>query len=98
MIIKFAQQALDDLDEIYGYLSKDDENVAKKTLLKIESTIDYIRDFPEMGHKSSIKNIRELNVAKLPFSIIYRTEQGIIYILTIFHDSRNPVKKLSNLR
>lgn len=95
MVIKFTQQALDDLNEIYNYIAKDNKNLAKKVLLKIENVIDYIGDFPEMGRKISIKNLRELNVSKLPFSVVYRKDREVIYILTIFHDSRNPVEKLN---
>lgn len=89
MQIKFTKQAFADIDVIYEHIAVDSVATAKKIILHIEQTVDYIGDFPEMGRKSIVKNVREMVVPHSPLSIIYEIKDDTLYILTIFHSARD---------
>lgn len=89
MQIKFTKKALADIDVIYEYIAIDSVTTAKKVISRIEQTVDYVGDYPEMGHQSIVKNVREMVVPHSPLSIIYEIKDDVLYILTIFHSARD---------
>ncbi len=93
MDVKFTLQAVEDVENIYEFISKDDKCVAKSVLSYIEKMVDYIKEFPEFGKKGDVRKTREVVVPKLPFLIVYEIVDEVIYILTIFHTAQDPRKK-----
>lgn len=49
-----------------------------------------LRENPRIGRNTEFPNVRELNIAKTPFSIIYRLTPKRIEILHIWDSRANP--------
>lgn len=84
MKIYWSPLAVNRLEEIFEYISKDDISAAEKLTAKIFEKIESLATNPERGRKvpeTDKADIREIFVGN--FIIIYRIEPGKIFILTI---------------
>ena len=81
-------QALNDLDAISDYISKDSEYYAMITVQKIFSAVKRLETFPQMGRIVPEKNdpsIRE--TLYRDYRIVYKYMGDEVHILTVFHGS-----------
>lgn len=87
--IIWTENALNDIDNIALYSSKDSEFYAKQFVKKLINTTLKLESFPEIG-----KIIRELpqsdyrEILFKKYRIIYRIDSDKIYIITIHHSAR----------
>ena len=84
MKIYWSPLAVNRLEEIFEFISKDDISAAKKLTAKIIEKIESLAANPERGRKVPETNrpdIREVFIGN--FRIIYRIEPKKIFILTI---------------
>jgi len=87
--IIWTENALNDIDNIASYISKDSEFYAKQFVKKLISTTLKLESFPEIG-----KTIRELpqsdyrEIIYKKYRIIYRAQAGKVYIITVHHSAR----------
>lgn len=92
MKIFYLESARDDLVWMRHYyeavLPEGREN-AQKQFHAVESTL---RANPFIGHTTHRKNVRELSIAKTPFSFIYRTFPERIEVLRIWDERRDRAK------
>jgi len=87
--IKWSLQSVEDLENIYEYISKDSPNYAKIFILKIMKIISEIPEHPRIGRivpEFNEKNLRE-RIFK-SFRIVYRIKNKKIEIVTIIHSTR----------
>ncbi|MFG6431259.1 type II toxin-antitoxin system RelE/ParE family toxin [Roseateles sp. LYH14W] len=62
---------------------------AESFLATFESKVRLIADFPGVGTATS-KGRRLYPIGRYPFSILYRTEAGVVRISAIAHHGRRP--------
>jgi len=87
--IEWTREALDDIDAIHNYISRDSEYYAKHTIERIFEAIERIRAFPKSGRvvpEFSKDNVRE--VIRGNYRVVYKLDAGFIRIVTVFHGSR----------
>ena len=87
--IRWSLQAVEDVEEIVKYISRDSEHVARLYAKKIFDTVHRLKSFPRMGKivsEVNSENIRELRLGT--YRIIYRITHEIIEVLTVFHSAR----------
>ena len=92
--IKFTKRALDDIESIAGYISRDSVRYAKLTVQKIFERIQLLKDNPQMGRivpEVNKDDFREIIYGN--FRIIYHYEKDIVHILSIHHSSRDLSKR-----
>jgi len=80
--IKWSLQSVEDLENIYEYISKDSPNYAKIFILKIMKIISEISEHPRIGRivpEFNEKNLRE-RIFK-SFRIVYRIKNKKIEIV-----------------
>ena len=96
MKLRFTRRAYDDLVNIDHYIAEEQQQprTAKAVLEKINRTLHRIQDMPHIGREGYFSATRELTIAGLPFCAVYRINKDTIEILTIFHESQNPDKKI----
>ena len=85
----WSPDALDDIEAIGNYISRDSEFYAESTVLKIYEAPQSLVKFPELGRiVPEIENeyIRELFVFQ--YRIIYEIKCNEIHILTVIHGKR----------
>ncbi len=91
MQIKWTELALDDLEAIQAYISKDSIFYAKQFIERLFETVSKLKDFPELGRRvpeaEDRKYVRELIFQG--YRIIYLAQTRNISIITVIHGSRN---------
>ena len=89
----WTEPALNDLQAIYDYISKDSEYYASIFIGEIIESAEKLTDFPEIGRivpEYQQEDIREILVQS--YRVIYQLEQNRILILTVIHGRRDLTK------
>ncbi len=88
IIEKWTEQAVEDLDSAYDYISLENPAWLKPTIESILSAIEQIKSFPETGREGRVKGTREFVISAIPFIIVYRNQKNAVEILSVLHQSR----------
>ena len=88
MQIKWLRKALRNLEQAHAYISKDDPEAARRTVLKIQGAVSQLVEFPFMGRTGRVEGTRELVISNTPYLIIYQVKGDAVEILRILHASR----------
>lgn len=87
--IKWTLQAIDDLEAISEFISRDSRNYARLFVSKTINSTERLKRFPESGRilpELNQKHIRENLLGN--YRIIYRVKGDFVEILTIYHSAR----------
>jgi len=89
--IVWLQEALDDLEEIYNYISKDSVLYAKRQVDQIDEHVSILEKHIRAGkilREINKPNIREIVVGN--YRVIYKiVAENLIHILMIHHGARD---------
>ena len=88
--VRWADSALDDLDEVAEYIALDKISAAKKLVRRVFSRVDLLSDLPESGRvppELDSKSYREVIVG--PCRIFYRLINDEVVILYVMRSERN---------
>jgi len=94
----WTEPAVDDLQGIFDFISKDSEYYARIFIGKIMETTEKLIEYPEIGRMVPEYNrtdIRELIFQN--YRIIYKLEKNRILILTVIHGKRDLISIKENL-
>lgn len=97
--IKYAPAAVDDMDEIFSYISKENVTTAEIMLEKISNGIARLGELPNMG---SILSDEEYTLVQRgyrfivvqPYLIFYRIIDNTVVIYRILHGRRDYLREL----
>lgn len=97
--IKYTTIAVDDMDEIFSYISKDNVASAEALLERITSGISGLAEFPNMGSVLSDEEYTLVNsgyrfIVIHPYLIFYRIIGNTIVIHRILHGRRDFLREL----
>ncbi|NMO94276.1 type II toxin-antitoxin system RelE/ParE family toxin [Paenibacillus lemnae] len=97
--VKYTPAAVDDIDEIFSYISSDDVNAAEHLLQKLDHHISSLADFPEMGSVLSEDRYTLVQrgyrfIVVHPYLVFYRVVQENIIIHRILHGRRDYLREL----
>jgi toxin ParE1/3/4 len=88
--LEWSPKSLKELEEIYEYIAEDSREYALFFVRKLIAATTSIVDFPMLGRiVPEFKNIKIREKIFKNYRIIYRFENDIIEIITIFHNARN---------
>lgn len=85
----WTENALNDIDNIASYISKDSEFYAKQFIRKLIDATIKLESFPEIG--GIIRELPQSDYRQILFKkyrIIYRIDADKIYIITVHHSAR----------
>ncbi len=88
-ILKWTPQALADVEANADFIAKDSVYYAQIFARKVFKTVDKLTTFPMLGRivpEINSENIREIILGN--FRIIYRVDEDVIEILTVYHSAR----------
>ena len=88
MLIKWTQTALASLDDIAGFIAKDDPTRATSFVLELQSAVTKLQVHPGMGRAGRVPGTRELVLHK-NYIAIYRVRGDDVEILRLQHSARN---------
>jgi toxin ParE1/3/4 len=96
---KYSPAAVDDMDEIFSYISKDDVSAAENLLQKLDHHITGLADFPEMGSVLSEDEYSLIQrgyrfIVVNPYLVFYRVIQDTVIIHRILHGRRDYLREL----
>jgi addiction module RelE/StbE family toxin len=92
-IVNMTQNAENDLNEIVMFIAQNNPQTALKIMERIQAKINTLDHFPNRGAyvpellSKNIKDYRQLTES--PWKIIYRVDDGNVYILAIIDSRRN---------
>ena len=87
--IRWSKGALEDIESISSYISRDYPEKASEIVKGIIDKIEQLKQFPNLGRKFPDRDderIREILFKK--YRIIYETKEEIVEILVITYGSR----------
>ncbi len=87
--IKWTKNALEELDDIASYISKDSPKYAQILVTQIYEMVSHLEQFPKFGRKVpeyNDPNLREILYKS--YRIIYLIKLGHLEIISISHGSR----------
>ena len=88
LTVKYTKLALQDLNDSYDYIYKDNPYATRSIIEKIELTISKIAEYPTIGHKRRVAETFEFVVLDTPFIIVYMFDRKSLKIVSILHSSR----------
>lgn len=88
--ILYTQEAIDDLDIIFGYITQENRDAAVSMLEKIESTLLKLRLNPRLGavlqtNEYSLVEDGYRRILAAPYMIFYRMGKEKIYVARVLH-------------
>jgi len=87
--IKWTKNALEDLDDIATYISKDSPKYAQILVTQIYEMISHLKQFPKLGRKVpeyNNPNLREILYKN--YRIVYLVKTERLEIISVIHGSR----------
>ena len=89
MIIKWSDEALEDLHSLHAHISADNPIAAQKLAMLIVSSVETnLPDNPHMGRPGRVNGTRELVITNTPYIVPYRIKSGVIQVLRVYHAAR----------
>ena len=88
MWVKWTKTALASVDEIAGFIAKDNPTRATSFVLELQTAVTKLRVHPGMGRAGRVPGTRELVLHK-NYIAIYRVRGGDVEILKVHHAARN---------
>ncbi|MCU7861621.1 MAG: type II toxin-antitoxin system RelE/ParE family toxin [Candidatus Thiodiazotropha sp. (ex Lucinoma kastoroae)] len=89
MVIKWSKRARTDIRDLKAYIAKDSSYYAKRFTERVIASVEKLEDFPKMGRPvpeaEGREDVRELIYQG--YRIIYLTQLGHLFIVTIIHGS-----------
>lgn len=87
--IKWTNHALEELDDIANYISKDSPKYAQILVKQIYEMVSHLKQFPKLGRKVPEYGHPELReILYKTYRIIYLVKKEHLEIISIIHGSR----------
>jgi toxin ParE1/3/4 len=89
MIIRWSEDALEDLRSLRAYISADNPLAAQTLAMQIVHAVETnLPDNPHMGRPGRVNGTRELVITNTAYIVPYRVQSGAIQVLRVYHGAR----------
>ena len=88
MEIRWLEDALADVTEIYRYIAADNPRAAARVVQRIQAAIRLLSELPHRGRPGRWAATRELTIPGTPYIVPYRVKGDLVEILRVFHGTR----------
>lgn len=88
MRVRWAESALDDIDQIVQYVGRFNPAAARRVAQALLDAGESLCRFPTRGRIGGASETREL-VAVWPYVIVYELTVEAVHILRVWHGARN---------
>jgi len=87
----FHPRAVNDLDEIWGFIAADNLDAADRVIGELRAAIGALVAFPDRGHKRPDLTSRPLRFTVVgDYLIAYAPEEKPLWVIAAIHGHRNP--------
>ena len=83
MKLRWTPRAVSDLEEIADYLLAVRPEAWNTLLARVELTLDYLLQFPNMGKTGLAAGTREFVLSGTPYIIVFRLKDDVVQILSV---------------
>ena len=87
--IEFHPDVATDIKESFDWYQKQADGLGDDFLNELESAYQAVSELPGTWPKFQ-NNFRRFLLSKFPFSIIYRANNELVYVVAVMHNSRKP--------
>jgi toxin ParE1/3/4 len=87
MKLRFRQSALADVEALHDYIANNNPRAAKRTVQRIQISIERLKQFPRIGRQGAVSGTRELVVSGLPYIVVYEVTSDSVDVIAVFHAS-----------
>lgn len=88
MELRWTEEAADDLEHIAGYLLTHTPSRAEDLVRAVYDAPSDLRTFPNRGRKGKKEGTRELVLSPLPYIVVYKVLDDIIFVVRILHGAQ----------
>lgn len=88
MHLEWSVFALADREAIFDYIEADNPRAAVTIDDRIETRVEGLAQFPEMGRAGRIEGTRELVISRTPYIATYRIVDDTVRILRVLHGAQ----------
>ncbi|HLD08906.1 MAG TPA: type II toxin-antitoxin system RelE/ParE family toxin [Methylophilaceae bacterium] len=88
MQVVWLKTALNNLDDIAAYISKENPVAAAQVAEAIVAQINQLKSQPALGRPGRVLGTRELVITNTHYLVPYRIKNNAVEVLRIFHTSR----------
>ena len=85
----FKPEAEADIAQAYDWYEQRDVGLGAEFIRCVESCVNGIQRHPEM-YPMVHQNVRQGITRRFPYSVFYFSENDTVYIVSVFHSSRDP--------
>jgi toxin ParE1/3/4 len=89
--LELYDEALAEMAGTIEYYNEQREGLGAEFREAVEAVLDNIQHRPFSYPVIAASNVRRVLTNRFPFAIIYRVENDMIVIVSVFHTSRNPI-------
>lgn len=87
----FHPEALNDLDEIWEFIAKDNVDAANRIVTQVLATCENLSHLPLQGHHRPELSSRSLRFAVVrEYLLAYAPDERPLWVVAILHGKRNP--------
>lgn len=90
MRLRYTRPALADLSAILDYIAAHSPQGAKRVQARIQTVIDLLLHYPQLGRPTTDPAIRRITATPYPYVIFYEASESEIIIHAVRHASRDP--------
>lgn len=83
--IEIDIRALDSLAEIDAFLMDRSPDGARNVRREIRQTLDLLADFPHIGSRLSVSDLRVAITRRYHYRIVYRVADDSVQVLQVYH-------------
>lgn len=90
MRVVFDDRAVEDLEDIYRFISAENPHAARSVVQRIVASMERLADFPRMAREGNVEGTREWVIPRLPYIAVYRVyaDRDELVVIGIFHGAR----------
>jgi addiction module RelE/StbE family toxin len=90
MKVVFDDRAVEDLEDIYRFISTDNPQAARAVVDRVVRSAERLADFPRMARSGKVEDTREWVIPRLPYIAVYRIypDRKEIVVVGVFHGAR----------
>ena len=87
--IRFHPDVVSEIRSSYNWYQAQANGLGEDFLCELESTYKAILELPDTWPLFQ-KDFKRYLLAQFPFSVIYRRNKNVIYVVAVMHNSRKP--------
>jgi toxin ParE1/3/4 len=88
-LIRWTTDAVNDLEQIFGHIAKENPTAARDVMRTITERIGRLGTFSNLGRVGQVTGTRELVFTPMPYIAVYRVKENAVEILRVYHAAQD---------